>query len=226
MALELEEPCGWCGGKGRALNYTHEETCPRCKGTGKVLTEDGVQVQALIDRAIRIEREFLDNRRYVSGGAGRRMVEGLGGAMKEEIDFDDLTQYNDDGLVRALAFYQDEIQSARTNAGRVEQEITARLVARHGTQMAGSDGTVAKLVAESPSYDPTVLRALLEELSEDWNAKVYRAPYIEQVTRPERWDGTQLRAAERALGGKTAAIIQAARVPGRQRLVLEERSKP
>ena len=62
--LFIEEECDECGGEGEwDFHGEGEETCIECYGIGKIYTEKGTEVDAMIiyDKQYNKERKLIDN---------------------------------------------------------------------------------------------------------------------------------------------------------------------
>lgn len=104
-----------------------------------------------------------------------------------------------------------------------DQELLRRMRERGATELP-LDGATVRLVRASPTYDLGLLTALKETLTAEWLNKVWTPAHEEMIQVAEKWNGTQLRSAEK-LGGEVAAVIQQARIPGRESIVVEAKGE-
>jgi hypothetical protein len=146
------------------------------------------------------------------------------------IDSPELTQassiYDDmqpGDLAEGIVTMLDSIGASQRMVQDMQAAMLAKIRAAGGTALPHDTYKIA-IENGAPSYDLDVLKPLLESaIPQNELDKAYAPEHPESRTVPAKWHGGQLNVLERKYGGAIAETIRAARIPGSQRLVVEEK---
>lgn len=116
-----------------------------------------------------------------------------------------------EGLIDAQIYRRDSLRL----------EVQRRIEAAGAKQLA-VEGFHVELKPGPVTWDVGLLTALKEQLP-TWGDldKVFTAAHETTVIIPDKWNGTQLNAVARRLGGDVAATVARARIPGVPKVVVE-----
>ncbi len=137
----------------------------------------------------------------------------------------DLLNVDSDDLVRRWGAATKAIARASEAVGRIEWELTRRMEEAGATVLPHPEFDV-ELKTGSATYDVAKLNPLREIVPPELLATAFMAEHEETTTRliPDKWDMRKA-LTFRKLGNDVAAIIEAAKVPGRVRLQIKAKEQ-